>query len=223
MKYNRPYISLVFSFLVTLYFIGFQNAIAQQSEEAHPAKSLTAQASDPNAPIIQFSVTDFYSPDVYNLDNSYNLFQLQPVLPISKLKHFPFKQIVRITFSYTTAGSDFSGVNDLNLIHMVVPDLEKWGSWSVGYTFTFPTGETPNLGSGKWQIGPAASIVYYKISNGTVGGLFTNSFSIIGFWTCLFFLRSWNARSSSSPIRAVYPTMSVNIIAASCLVSGIFQ
>lgn len=172
--------SVFFFTMTTLFLNGLQNAMAQEQDSIDQTESITAQASDPNAPIMQFSITDFFTPTVMNADGSFNMFQIQPVIPIHKLKHFPVKQIVRVSFSVTSLTKQYSGINDLDLIHMFVPDPVKWGSWSIGYTFTFPTGKTPDLGEGKWQIGPAASIVYSKISHWQFGGIFTNSFSFAG-------------------------------------------
>jgi hypothetical protein len=174
------------AFLLVLFVIGSTlvpaNCFAQDKTTAtpHPAESITAQASDPTAPIIQFSLTDFFSPDVHNSEGFYNSLQFQPITPIPKLKHFPVKQILRLSLSFISINKDPFGINDVNLFHLFVPDLESWGSWSVGYTFTFPTGKTPVLGSGKWQIGPAASLVYYKIKNWQFGGVISNSFSFAG-------------------------------------------
>ena len=89
------------TFLFILFMIGcifnYNKSIAQDTTaHTHPAESVTAQASDPSAPIIQFSLTIFYSPDVHNSEGSYNYLQIQPVVPLPKFKHFPVKQILRL-------------------------------------------------------------------------------------------------------------------------------
>lgn len=159
---------------------GLPTASAEEKKDDHPAKSLTAQASDPNAPIIQLSITNFYSPKVYNADGTYNLFEVQPVIPIPKLEHFPVKQILRPTVPVLKLPDGTSGMGDINMLHLFIPDLEDWGSWGLGYTFTFPTATDDELGSGKWQVGPAATATYYGIKNWQFGGIVSNTVSFAG-------------------------------------------
>jgi hypothetical protein len=79
------------------------------------------------------------------------------------------KQIVRLDIEFVSAGSDHSGFGDIALQHVFIPDKKKWGSWGIGYSFVFPTGKTPNVGSGKWQIGPAFSVIYSKVKHWQFG------------------------------------------------------
>jgi hypothetical protein len=90
------------------------------------------------------------------------------------------KQIVRLDIEFVSAGSDHSGFGDIALQHVFIPDKKKWGSWGIGYSFVFPTGKTPNVGSGKWQIGPAFSVIYSKVKHWQFGTVIINSFSFAG-------------------------------------------
>ena len=60
-------------------------AIAQQAaDKKHPAESIVAQAGDPTAPLAQVQVTNYTSNDIQNGDGYTNMFEFQPVIPISK-------------------------------------------------------------------------------------------------------------------------------------------
>jgi len=175
---------VVFDFKTLLYltvatFLSFL-PLSSVAEDAHPAKSLTAQASDPNAPLIQLSFTNLYAPEVYNSSGTYNYFQIQPVVPVPKGEgSFP-GQVIRPTLPFFKLPDGTSGLGDINLVHLFIPDLKHWGSWGLGYTFTAPTAVEDELGQGKWQIGPAASLLYYGIKNWQLGGLVTNTVSFAG-------------------------------------------
>lgn len=159
------------------------NVWAQDGDNAgHPAKSLTAQAGDPTAPLVQFQVTNFLAFSNYNADGYSNFFNFQPVIPIGKTGLIPRSQVMRFTVPViTTAGPRRkTGLGDISFVDLLVSDPTPWGIWGMGVSAVMPTASSDELGQGKWQLGPAATLVYYKIPNWQLGGLFQNPVSIAG-------------------------------------------
>jgi len=151
-------------------------------DRGHPATSLTAQAGDPTAPIVQFQITDFFSPSVRHGDGALNEFNLQPVIPIPASRRFPLEQILRVTIPYlTTPDPDGdSGLGDVSLVDLFVPEPHPQDVLGIGLTLTAPTAAHTSLGSGKWQLGPAMTWVYYGISGWQIGGILQNPISFAG-------------------------------------------
>ncbi|MEL6557070.1 MAG: hypothetical protein AAFQ94_02735 [Bacteroidota bacterium] len=60
------------------------------------------------------------------------------------------------------------GFGDIGLMSLLTPISRHEGFiWSLGYSATFPTASEEALGSGKFQIGPAASLFYLGEEYGT--------------------------------------------------------
>lgn len=148
----------------------------------HPAESLAAQAGDPTAPLVQVQFTNFYSPNVRNGEGYANLADFQPVIPVPAGKLLPIEQVMRLTVPYvTTPDPDReSGLGDISYLDLFVPNPNPKDVVGIGFTLTVPTATDSKLGSGSWQIGPAASWVYYGIDNWQIGGILQNPFSFAG-------------------------------------------
>lgn len=139
---------------------------ASAKKPAHPRESLTAQAGDPTAPLVQAQMIYFYSEVVRNSSDSAAQLELQPVVPLPPGELLPIAQIIRPTVPFQDAPDGKSGLGDINLEHMFLPEPEDWGALGFGYTLTLPTADHRDLGAGKYQLGPATTIVYYGIKTG---------------------------------------------------------
>lgn len=64
--------------------------------------------------------------------------------------------------------------------HIFIPKKYAWGTLGFGYTTTFPTASHSDLGGDKYQLGPAATMIYYGIDSWQVGGTVAQSWSIAG-------------------------------------------
>lgn len=157
---------------------------AQDSESGgHPARSsLTAQAGDPTAPLVQFQITDFFAFSSYYAEGYANYFNFEPVIPIKKSSLIPRSQVLRFTLPViTTAGPRRrTGLGDLAVVDLLVSNSTPWGVWGLGASAVAPTASNDELGQGKWQLGPAATLVYYKVPGWQLGGLFQNPISFAG-------------------------------------------
>ena len=67
-----------------------------------------------------------------------------------------------------------------HLQHIFIPGHHDWGTLGFGYNAVFKTAEHRDLGSGKYQLGPAATVIYYGIENWQIGGTFTQAWSVAG-------------------------------------------
>ncbi|MCH5373307.1 MAG: hypothetical protein JJ992_04985, partial [Planctomycetes bacterium] len=152
------------------------------ADGAHPAKSLTAQAGDPTAPLMQIQFTDFYSPDVRNSDGYANLLNFQPVVPVPAGRLGPLPQVMRLTVPYVTTPDPErkSGLGDVTYFDIFVVNSNPKDILGVGFTLTMPTASDSKLGSGSWQLGPAASWVSYEIENWQIGAIVQNPISVAG-------------------------------------------
>jgi hypothetical protein len=149
---------------------------------ADSSSSLTAQAGDPTAPLMQLQLTNFYVPNYHNGEGYANQIQFQPVIPVAKNDFIDLNQIYRITVPLmTTPGPNRkSGLSDITLQGIAVVDKKSWGFLGVGVSAVLPTASDDLLGAGKWQIGPAVSTMYYGIENWQVGFVWENTVSFAG-------------------------------------------
>ncbi|MEZ5460740.1 hypothetical protein [Dokdonella sp.] len=145
-------------------------------------ESLTAQAGDPTAPLVQLQLTDFHAASVRNAGGSYNLLNFQPVLPIPKSDVIPVEQVVRLTVPVlSTPHPDHArGLGDISFFDLFVPSAREWGIWGGGFTMVLPTAADDQLGSGKYQLGPAFTVVYYRKKNWQIGAVVQNPVSVAG-------------------------------------------
>lgn len=61
-----------------------------------------------------------------------------------------------------------------------MPERPDWGTWGVGPVFVFPTGRDERLSAEKWQVGPAAAVLYDGIPNLQLGVILQNPISFAG-------------------------------------------
>jgi hypothetical protein len=156
-------------------------AVAQTADD-HPAKSLTAQASDPTAPLLQLQVTNLWMPANHNGDGYANLLQAQPVIPIPKFSNVPVSQVTRLTVPMLTSPDPgrTTGLGDISFFDVFVPKARPWGVWGAGLGVVFPTAASDALGAGKWQLGPAFTAMFYGVPSWQFGAVVQNPFSIAG-------------------------------------------
>ena len=138
-------------------------APAHNSKPDHPRESLTAQAGDPTAPLVQAQVTYLYSDVVRDSSDNARQFLIEPVIPVSPTRLIPITQIIRPTVPFAQVPGGKSGLGDVNIEHVFIPEPTASGTVGFGYTVTLPTADHRELGAGKYQAGPAATLIYYGI------------------------------------------------------------
>jgi len=115
-------------------------------------QSLEQAANDPTASLMSFQLQDFYSPTLWNSDESANVLQFRSAVPFTA---FGYDNIARLTVPFVTrSASGESGVSDTTIFNLTAFNRD-WGRFGVGLVGLIPTGER-GLGTGKWAIGPAA-------------------------------------------------------------------
>jgi hypothetical protein len=153
----------------------------ETSEPKGPGgESLAQQATDPTSPLIQFRMQNSFMPASFDSSGYANTAEIQPVLPWKA----PWGQlmITRPTIPVSLIAdpdgpvNETSGLADIDLLHLFI-FKKKWGATGLGFNMSFPTATDDRLGSGKWQAGPAAVIVYTKIPKLQIGGLVYNNWS----------------------------------------------
>ncbi|QDK39580.1 hypothetical protein DOE51_00740 [Bdellovibrio sp. NC01] len=131
------------------------------------------KSNNPLTPMAALNLHDYITSKIYGTDEDSNSFFLRGALP-HKLFNTP--QIARLTVPYSTVpdpagGSHVNGMGDINLFDiflMGIPDFQV----GIGPYFVFPTASKDETGSGKWQIGAAATVIHPD-TWGMVGALLT--------------------------------------------------
>jgi hypothetical protein len=175
--------SLVGRFLPPSLFAAERESASKGTSETKESggQSLAEQATDPTSPLIQFRMQNSFVPESFDSSGYSNFFEIQPVVPWKA----PWGQLMitrpTIPFPTPTANPDgpineTSGLGDIDLLHVFITK-QKWGNYGLGFNAAFPTATDERLGSGKWQAGPAAVVIYKGIPKWQIGGLVYNNWS----------------------------------------------
>jgi hypothetical protein len=144
-------------------------------------QSLAEQATDPTAPLVQLRFQNSFVPESFDSTGYANTTEIQAVIPWKAPWGQPM--ITRPTFLFPlTADPDgtvneTSGMGDTDMLHFFI-SKQEWGTTALGVNVVFPTATDTRLGSGKWQGGPAAALVYTKIPKLQLGALVYNNWSL---------------------------------------------
>ncbi len=159
----------------------YSQAFAQRlSTPQDSLDTLAEDSNDPTAILFQVKVENDYTVDEYGTLSEPDEIVLQPILPIRPSSLVPFWQLVRPTFEVasipSSSGPDttmqFKDMQLLDLFESRWPDQETTGlRWGLGPYFVFPTATSNSAGSGAWQAGPAAVLVYRGSPRLLLGGL----------------------------------------------------
>lgn len=153
-----------------------------QSPSSGPDKPLSAAAADPTEPLVQITLdNDLVSSNREGSGSSYQLL-LQPVIPLPPLGGIPWAQIIRpsIPFIVSPGPDRVSGLGDITLFDIFLPERFAWGTFAIGPVAVLPSATDDRLGQGKWQLGPAAALMYDAIPHLQLGAILQNPISIAG-------------------------------------------
>ena len=96
-----------------------------------------------------------------------NTLFFQPALPIPFGKNLVFTArpvfplVTQPDFSAdATGGKKVTGFGDIQMAAFIGPGNARGWVWGMGATFVFPTATNKNLGSGKYQLGPAVMVFH---------------------------------------------------------------
>lgn len=173
---------LVNLFLVAVILIVCYGEVTGQGSAQNDTlthSELAQQINDPTAPLSLVLIKDIIVLDYPGYSGIVNILQVQPVIPI-KTKHLPL-QLIKATFPILSLPDT---INKTNIGDFQIFDLltfkQKWGRWGAGVAMIFPTGSTPDFGSGKWQVGPAVALFYTGSKILVAGAIFQNVVSFAG-------------------------------------------
>ena len=176
---------------VSLFIFLFLASIAGQAQDSTKVSmdDLNRQLENPLSRfwslILQENI-NFNTGDLLDETRISNVLNFQPSLPIpignSKML------LVRPVFPLVTVPTqdeqgDFSGyetgLGDMNVFSLYGPDKKDGLIWGAGLTFVFPIASSANLGSGKYQMGPALMALSIT-KNWTIGAILQHWNSIGG-------------------------------------------
>jgi hypothetical protein len=155
---------------------------AADGSPSAPKQSLQAAAADPTWPLIQAALDyDFAVSNRGGNGSAYRLL-FQPVIPLPPFEGFPIGQIIRPSLPLIESpGPDrVTGLGDLTIFDVFLPRRFSWGALGAGPVFVFPTATDDRLGQGKWQLGPAAALIYQAIPHVQIGAILQNPISFAG-------------------------------------------
>lgn len=142
---------------------------------------MSSEVNDPTAPLSLIQFRNVLAPSVPGADGPANLFEIQPVLPVSSSYGIPFDQLIKITLPIGTTPDPgrTTGLGDFQIFDLVTIK-QSWGRWGLGPTLLFPTATSDSLGQGKWQAGPAAAFMVTAVKHLQMGAVFQNPISFAG-------------------------------------------
>jgi hypothetical protein len=153
-----------------------------RSGGAVSAQELANQANNPTAPLTLVQFRDIYVPRAKKQNGPLNSFQFQPVVPIGPFGWLPLVQLMKITmplFNANPGPGHETGMGDLTVFDLFSLE-QSWGRWGFGPVLVLPTATQKELGSGKYQAGPAAGLIYTSIKNVVAGAILQNPISFGG-------------------------------------------
>lgn len=132
---------------------------AAQSVSNH---QLAAQSNDPGAPLVALNVQNTYSPRNHGGKGWSNELQFQPVIPVGPFGPIRMRSIHRPTvpLEMSARPNRKTGLGDIQLLSVFVPDAGSSLTWGLGAEFTFPTANHGMNGEEKWVAGPALYLLY---------------------------------------------------------------
>lgn len=144
-------------------------------------QALASEVNDPTAPLPLVQFRNLFAPSVPDADGTAYLLEIQPVLPVAKSDRIPFDQLIKITLPVERVPDPdgATGLGDFQMFDLIAIK-ESWGRWGFGAAVILPTATDDALGQGKWQLGPAAAIMYTAVKNLQAGAVFQNPASIAG-------------------------------------------
>ena len=157
-------------------------AWAEGSRSSGPDKSLSAAAADPTEPLIQLTVDNDVAISNRGGKGAAHQFLLQPTIPLPAFSVFPIAQIIRPSIPIVTSPGPNrkSGLGDISVFDIFLPERFSWGAVGVGPLLVFPSATDDQLGRGKWQVGPAAAFIYEAIPHLQLGVIVQNPISFAG-------------------------------------------
>ncbi len=156
-------------FLVFILLLVVQISFSQEDEELPSLEEINNQLDNPLSRFWSLIFQEnliFNTGDAVNGTHTSNVLNFQPSLPVPVGKShmllvrpvFPFVSSPEFDENGDKIGTD-SGFGDLQVFSLYGPDKKDGLVWAVGLTFTFPTASSDYLGSGKYQMGPAAMLL----------------------------------------------------------------
>jgi hypothetical protein len=158
-------------------------ALRTQGESPSPAPvSDLNRSNNPLTKAIGVSIQDYYSPEVYGIDQTINDALFRGIFPI-EAGSIPVAQIVRVTVPISTRpdgdGDYVTGFGDTNVLDFFLVGDPGGVEIGVGPQLTIPTATSDFIGTDKWQAGLGA-IAIKPTEDGLLGGLLTWQQSFAG-------------------------------------------
>ncbi len=122
---------------------------------------LSRQATNPIAKLIHHSFQYNYEPNLYNSGRTEQNIKYEPAFPmiVGEVTVIP-RPVVEFLSKPEGTDQREEGLTDIQLPILLTPTITHKLMWAFGPTFVFPTASPDKLGDGKWQVGPAAVLLY---------------------------------------------------------------
>jgi len=156
-----------------------------ETPESQPTlESLAREVVDPSTRLTLLTCKNQFFEKFYGLKGTGYQFLFQPIITTDNFPFLVWRSTVRPTIPVMVQPDGIHGqvrgLGDVqfNQINFFVDN--KWVALGLGPTFIFPTASHELLGQGKWQIGPAALVVYRGSTKFKAGALIQNWTSFAG-------------------------------------------
>lgn len=158
--------------------------LSKNIDNSQTEENLAAEAQNPIANLISVPFQNNTNFGVGQYDRTQNIFNIQPVVPVSLNEDWLVvtRTIVPIVYQPATGPANSSshfGLGDITPQFFFVPKTKGHLTWGVGPVFLLPTATDDSLGTGKWGIGPTGVVVWSK-DRWVIGALANNIWSVAG-------------------------------------------
>jgi hypothetical protein len=155
------------------------SAVQSSPGAALSAEQLANAAANPNAPLTQLELRNVVTPALPGFNGTGNALQFQAILPLKPFAVVPFPTIMKLTVPIVTLPGPVNqtALGPTQFAAQAVFG-QSWGSWGIGFTVVAPTDTFTGLIRPKWQVGPAAALIYTGIPNLVFGGVFQSPFPV---------------------------------------------
>ena len=163
---------------------GTQVATEQTPAAAANADELRKESQNPVANLISVPLQNNMNLGVGPYDRIQNVLDVEPVVPVhlSVDWNLLVRWITPIVYQPTVTepiNQGASGLGDMNPTFFLTPLKPHKIIWGVGPAFVLPTATNPELGQGKWSIGPSV-VLLAQPPHWTIGALINNVWSFAG-------------------------------------------
>jgi hypothetical protein len=133
---------------------------AQPPTSVITAQDLAKSVHNPFEDFVKLSIQSATGFELGPHHNAGDSFNIQPLVPFSLNAQWDLIARPSLTVTYLPSPHEQFGLADLQTSFYLTPAKATTWIWGVGPIFQLPTASSPELGTGRWSVGPTAALIY---------------------------------------------------------------